>query len=253
VTRLRRALSPRLALALGAFTCAAVPVTVLAFASTHGWAPVHSVDAGTASRLHAWAADKPGVVRFLQGVSRVLHPQVLRVASAVITGLLLLRRQRRLAAWVAVTMVAAGVLGDGLKTLVARARPQLPDAVASAPGYSFPSGHALNSFVFFAVLVLLLTPLLTRRQRIVAWVVAVLLILLVGFSRVALGVHYVSDVVAGWLVGAGLVGVTAAAFHSWRRTRGEPVGSVVSEGVDPEGVRAAVSHDPEPEDVHPVS
>ena len=84
---------------------------------------------------------------------------------------LLFRRQRRLAAWAATTMVAAGVLGYVLKVVVERARPQLPDPVASAPGFSFPSGHALNSFAFFAMLVLLLEPLLSRRGRWIAWAV----------------------------------------------------------------------------------
>jgi membrane-associated phospholipid phosphatase len=236
-----RALSPRLALAVGAFCAAAVPVTVLAYASTHGWGPLHAVDADTADRLHGWAANRPGAVTFLVWVSRVFHPQVLRGATVVIVIFLLVRRERRLAAWVAVTMTAAAILGDGLKALVSRARPQLPDAVSSAPGYSFPSGHALNSIVFFAVLVLLVAPLLSGRSRVLAWTLAALLVLLVGFSRVALGVHFVSDVVAGWLVGAGLVGVTAAAFHSWRRSRGEDVGSVLVDGIDPVASQRAVS------------
>jgi membrane-associated phospholipid phosphatase len=236
----RRALSPRLAVTVGAFSFAAVPVTVLAYASTHGWPPVHAVDADTARRLHAWVASRPRAVRFFEDVSQVFHPWVLRGATLVITIFLLVRRQRRLAAWIAVTMIAAGVLGDLLKNVVARARPQLPHAVASAPGYSFPSGHALNSMAFFAVLVLLVAPLLSRRGRVLAWVAAALIVLLVGFSRVALGVHYVSDVVAGWLVGGGLVGVTAAAFHAWRRSRGESVGPVLAEGVDPVGAHRAV-------------
>jgi membrane-associated phospholipid phosphatase len=159
---------------------------------------------------------------------------------AVVVIVLLVRRQRRLALWAAVTTIVAGLLGDGLKTVVARARPVLPEPVAHAPGFSFPSGHALNSFVFFGILLLLVLPLLPRAWRWVAWAVAVGGTLLVGFDRVALGVHYVSDVVGGWLLGAGLLAMSVAAFESWRRSGGRGKPSVLEEGVDPAGSRAAV-------------
>jgi membrane-associated phospholipid phosphatase len=240
------ALSPRLALAVGGFAVAAVPVTLLAYASTHGWTPLHDVDAGAAHHLHDWVVARPGVTHFFEDVGGVFNPWVLRSATVLIVIFLLVRRQRRLAAWVGVTMLAGGVLGDALKSVVARARPQLPDAVTSASGYSFPSGHALNSMVFFAVIALLVTPLVRGWGRVAVWTVAVLVVILVGFSRVALGVHYVSDVVAGWLLGAGLVGVTVAAFDAWRRSRGERVGPVLTEGVDPIGARRAVGGDAQP-------
>jgi undecaprenyl-diphosphatase len=239
MTAVTRRLGPRLLLAVGASTLAAIPVTVLAYASTHGWGPLQHLDNGTANRLHTWAAVHPVVVSFLQSVSTIFAPTVLRIASAGVIAFLLLRKQRRLAAWLATTMVAAGLLGYALKDLVERARPKLPDPVASAPGYSFPSGHALNSITFFLVVILLVTPLLSTRGRILSWLVGTSLVALVGFARVALGVHYVSDVLAGWLIGAGLVGATAAAFESWRRTRGEQPGPVLTEGVDPDGSLAA--------------
>ena len=62
---------------------------------------------------------------------------------------------------------------------------------------------------------------------------------LVGFARVALGVHYVSDVVAGWLIGAGLIAATVVAFETWRRPQARPATQVLKEGVDPAGSRAA--------------
>jgi membrane-associated phospholipid phosphatase len=237
---IRRRLGARMTAAVIAFSLAAVPVTLLAYAASHGWGALHSLDQGAANRLHDWASARPSVVSFLESVSKVLAPGVLRIATAVIVVFLLVRRQRRLAAWVATTMVAAGVLGYVLKVVVERARPQLPDPVASAPGYSFPSGHALNSFAFFGMLLLLLMPLLSRRLRWIAWVTAAALVLLVGFARVALGVHYVSDVVAGWIVGAGVVAVTAVAFETWRRDKGESVEPVLTEGLDPESSHAAV-------------
>ena len=154
--------------AVVAFSLAAIPVTLLAYAASHGWGPLHSLDQGTANRLHDWASARPSVVSFLEAVSKIFAPSVLRIATALIAAFLFVRHQRRLAAWAAATMIAAGFLGYVLKVVVERARPQLPDPVASAPGYSFPSGHALNSFAFFAMLVLLIEPLLSRRGRWIA-------------------------------------------------------------------------------------
>jgi undecaprenyl-diphosphatase len=88
-------------------------------------------------------------------------------------------------------------------------------------------------------MVLLVAPLLSTHARISTWLVGASIVALVGFARVALGVHFVSDVLAGWLIGAGLVCATAAAFESWRRTRGEQPGPILTEGVDPDGSLAA--------------
>jgi membrane-associated phospholipid phosphatase len=129
---------------------------------------------------------------------------------------------RRLALWTLVTVWGAALLGLLLKVLVGRARPDLIDAVATAPGRSFPSGHALTSTVGCAVLLLLVSPLLRRPWRGIAIAVAVLIPLVVGFARIGLGVHFLSDVVAGQLLGLGWVAVTAAAFEAWRRDVGLP-------------------------------
>jgi undecaprenyl-diphosphatase len=239
----RARLSPRLALAAVGFGVAAVPTAVLAYAATHGWAPLRDLDQGTADHLHAWAVGQPGAVGALQVVSTALHPWAVRAVAAGAAGWLLLRRQTRLALWVGTAVIGAGVLDYVLKDVVRRVRPVLPDAVASAPGYSFPSGHALTSVVGFGVAVLLVLPLVHGAWRVVVWVVAVGGVLLVGFARVALGVHFVSDVVAGWLLGLGWLALTAAAFESWRRAAGRPAHAaavVVTEGIDPRGSRAAV-------------
>jgi membrane-associated phospholipid phosphatase len=241
--RLRRPrLTPRLLLGAGGFLLAAVPATILGYAATHGWPPLHHLDEGTAQRLHMWAAERPGAVGFLQWVSTVLHPWSVRAVTAVVVAWLLLRRQLRLALWTATAIVGAGVLDFVLKDAVRRARPVLPESVASAPGYSFPSGHALTSIVAAGVALLLVLPVVHGVWRVVAWVVAVGCVLLVGFARVALGVHFVSDVVAGWLIGLGWLAVTAAAFESWRRAAGRrphEATEIVSSGLDPAGSQRA--------------
>ena len=159
---------------------------------------------------------------------------------------------RRLAMWAATTVVVGSVLGFALKLIVGRARPALPDPVDEAIGYSFPSGHALNSFVILGVLVLLALPLVRRGWRPFIWAGAAAAVALVGFARVALGVHYVSDVVSGWLIGAGLIAVTVAAFETWRRPEPRPAAEVLGKGVDPTASRAAAGGPSRDTDTQPL-
>jgi len=232
-------LERRLLVASGAFVAAAVPVALLGYAATHAWGPLHRLDTGVATKLHAWAVRQPDAVGFLEGVSAVLDPWTLRTVALGTVVLLAARGQRRLALWTGTTVAVAGVLGFGLKLIVDRSRPSLPDPVSTAIGFSFPSGHALNSFVIIGVLVLLALPMIPRRWRAVVWAVAGTAVALVGFARVALGVHYVTDVVAGWLIGAGLIAVTVIAFETWGPTESRRVAEVLGEGVEPAGSRAA--------------
>lgn len=108
-------------------------------------------------------------------------------------------RWRRAAIWLAVTMAGALFLEFTLKYVYHRPRPtvffgDLPHS------YSFPSGHALTSLCFYAVMAGLLSARIKSLPwRIALWIVAVLLIIAIGLSRIYLGVHYPSDVVAGYL------------------------------------------------------
>jgi undecaprenyl-diphosphatase len=131
------------------------------------------------------------------------------------------------------TAAVGGVVGVLLKLVVTRARPAFDQPVAHAGGYSFPSGHALNSFLCTGVLILVFLPILSRAGRWLAFALGTAIVLLTGFDRVALGVHYVSDVVAGWIVALACLASTAAAFEVWRREHGRPASSP-SEGVDPD-------------------
>jgi undecaprenyl-diphosphatase len=92
------------------------------------------------------------------------------------------------------------------------------------------------------VIVLVILPLLTRAWRRVAIAVAVGIVLLVGFSRVALGAHYVTDVLGGWLVGAAWVALTVAAFQSWREDVGLRRSDASRRGVEPELKRELSGH-----------
>jgi undecaprenyl-diphosphatase len=152
---------------------------------------------------------------------------------AVVVGWLLWRRLPRLALFVVVTVAGSSLLNQVVKVAVDRSRPVLPDPVAHANGMSFPSGHAQSAVVAYSVLLLVFLPVLRGTWRPTAVAVAVLMVLGIGFSRVALGVHYVSDVLAGYVLGGAWVLAMAAAFNAWRVERGKPKASL-DEGLEPE-------------------
>jgi membrane-associated phospholipid phosphatase len=162
------------------------------------WDPLHRLDLAVADNLHRTALDHPGQVDWWRWVSRVLHPDVERIAWAIAAVALLLIRRIRVALFVVIAMAGAALLEFVSKLAVGRARPAFAHPVAGAAGKSFPSGHALVAVVAFGLLALLVP----RRFRVAAWAIGVAAVLLVSYSRLALGVHYLSDVVGGWLLGA---------------------------------------------------
>lgn len=128
---------------------------------------------------------------------------ILTAITIIVAAYLLIAAKARLALLVALG-VSGGAIGSALlKTLVSRARPDVVRHLVEVDTMSFPSGHAMNS----AIVYLTLGALLARSQqsraiRVYLMVTAFALTLAIGFSRVYLGVHWPSDVVAGWSVGA---------------------------------------------------
>ncbi|MCW3848559.1 phosphatase PAP2 family protein [Sphingomonas sp. LB-2] len=130
-------------------------------------------------------------------------PTSLTLLTFAITGFLLFARKFATAGFVAASITGGAILSVALKDLFLRPRPAIVPHLVAVDATSFPSGHAMNSAIVF----LTLGALLTRTQkdrgvRIYLIAVSILLTLLVGFSRVYLGVHWPSDVIAGWIVGA---------------------------------------------------
>ncbi|MFD0141550.1 MULTISPECIES: phosphatase PAP2 family protein [unclassified Streptomyces] len=223
---------------------ASVPFSLALVLMESRWAPLLHLDQEVAERLHRSALGSPARVRVLEFLTHVAWgPLTMRLLVAVVVVWLLRRRAFRLAAWAAVTATAGGLTGLLVKHVVERARPHLPDPVAQASGFSFPSGHAMTATTSCAVLLLVLLPLVPRAWRPVPWVLAVVAVLGVGYTRVALGVHWVSDVVGGWFLGLAVVTATVLAFEAWRgdigRSRTTP-----AEGLEPE----VATDTPEPAD-----
>jgi len=120
------------------------------------------------------------------------------ITTAGIFGLYLLWRRRIY--WLAVVWLSVfGGMGLNvmLKYIFHRARPSFDDPILSLTGYSFPSGHTMAATVLYGVLAaFLFTKIQAWPWRVLILIVAGCLILLVGFSRIYLGAHYLTDVVA---------------------------------------------------------
>ncbi|MET0282042.1 MAG: phosphatase PAP2 family protein [Steroidobacteraceae bacterium] len=128
---------------------------------------------------------------------------VLTALVLLVAGFLLLDGRRQTAALVLASSIGASLVSSGLKILFARPRPDLVDHLVGVSTPSFPSGHALASAAIYLTLGALLArefPRPALRRYFMS--VAVALTLLIGMSRVYLGVHWPSDVLAGWCLGA---------------------------------------------------
>jgi len=141
------------------------------------------------------------------GAEDVRYPILVPIA-----GFLLWFRRFRLAAFVAVPALLIAPLNRLLKDVTDRPRPSYAGTTVTAGDWSFPSGHASGGAVLAGVLLVLFLPHASRRWRTAVTTVAVLGAVLIGWTRLALGVHYLSDVVAGLALGAAAVLLAAAAL-----------------------------------------
>ncbi len=143
------------------------------------------------------------------------------------------RGDRRLAIFLIATSLGGGAISTVIKVVVDRERPEVEQPIGEAFGKSFPSGHAMASTVVYGGLLLVFLPGVHRRWRVPAAVGTGALVLAVGLSRLGLGVHFVSDVVGGWVMGLAWLVLSVAAFSIWRQERGRrPVEPL--DGLEPE-------------------
>jgi undecaprenyl-diphosphatase len=123
------------------------------------------------------------------------------LSAGVILGFLFLRLKRA-AALMSANMVGAGLLNDGLKAFFHRLRPEPFFGIAPPGDFSFPSGHSLCSFCFYGMITaLFIRRIRNRAARVAITSAAAMIILLVGVSRIYLGVHYPTDVLGAWTLG----------------------------------------------------
>jgi undecaprenyl-diphosphatase len=220
--------------ALAAVSAAAAVFAVLLILVRLHWSPLESVDHGAAADTNRWVAGDHTLVTVLKAVTW-LGSDVALVAVIGLAAVYLAIRKRW---WLAVYLVVAGagalVLNPVLKSLAGRLRPVVAHPVAYGTGDSFPSGHSLGSIICYGALLLVFLPVARGRWRPALITVITAIVVLVGVSRILLGVHYLSDVIAAWAIGIAWLGVTAFAFELSRRSAGRPVTDPVTEGLEPE-------------------
>ncbi len=201
------------------------------------WVPLESVDHGLAAALNRAVAGHRAMVLVLGLVTRLGSHGVLLWLVAIAAVLLIVRRRYRLAVFLVVSGLGAVILDPALKAAVGRLRPIVAHPVAVGRGDSFPSGHSLGSIIVYGALLMVFVPALPRRWRRPVVIAAAVLVVVIGFTRLALGVHYLSDVVGAWALGVAWLGITAYATEVWRVEHGLRPTKPLTEGLEPEAAR----------------
>ena len=166
-------------------------------------------DDATRAAVHAFASPTlTSIMHFLSFIGGTLF---LTIATVVVIVIFALRRWGREARLFALTMIGASVLNITLKLAFKRARPVPFFDLAAPASYSFPSGHSLASCCFFAGLAAILSGRVkSKRARMLIWIAASIMFLSIGLSRIYLGVHYTTDVIAGFT--AALIWIVVVRF-----------------------------------------
>jgi undecaprenyl-diphosphatase len=145
---------------------------------------------------------------------------VLWLLGTAVIGYLAYRRLRVEAACIAASVAGASLLNAVLKSLVHRARPEIVPHLTEVYNASFPSGHAMSSAAIYLTIGITLASVEPRRiGRLYVTAMAVGLVVLIGASRVYLGVHWPSDVLAGWALGGAWALVIYGVERSLRHRR----------------------------------
>lgn len=210
---LKRLLSPRVMAWSGLVLV--MPFLLLALASLYEWGWLGVLDAEIGMDI---IEDRNNLLTpFFIGITELGGVPFSVLFVILISLYLLFKKKRRdLAVWYVLTIaLGAGLLNQLLKFLFQRPRPTIEHLVEQG-GYSFPSGHSMGSMILYGALVFLIVQL--SRKRITKWIAlacAAILVFLIGFSRIYLGVHFPSDVIGGYSLGAAWLTGCISLYGIW--------------------------------------
>ena len=196
--------------------------------------PFLTVDKAAANHLHYWVLGSAALVMVLKIISFLGFPPWFWFLVGGAALYLFVNGRKRLTFFLLSTTIGSSIINTVVKVLVSRDRPTLASPVATASGKSFPSGHSMSSIVCYGALLLVFMPLVSKRYRLATTIGVATLIFAIGFSRMALGVHFISDVLAGWALGLAWLAASAAAFNIFRAERGRQPVEPLKQGVEPE-------------------
>jgi undecaprenyl-diphosphatase len=157
-------------------------------------------DLYTRNFVHQFAT--PPLTRIMQGFTELGSVGGLSILFGIAFACFLLAKLRGPSVWLLVGMGGTMILNVTLKLAFHRARPE-PYFGPMPSSYSFPSGHAMGSFVFYGLIAgILCARISSQLGRLMIWSAATILVTAIGLSRIYLGVHYPTDVIAGYAAGA---------------------------------------------------
>lgn len=170
-----------------------------------------------------WAIDQrtPALTTVAKAITEIGSTVSMGIIAVVAVLVLWIRGRHGDAVLVAVVSAGAGLLVMVGKATVGRQRPPEEFRLVTETNESFPSGHALASAAIIGVLLVVLVPLIhSSRGRVAAVTAGVLFVLAIGWSRIYLGVHWATDVIAGWLTGVAWLLLCLTVREVWRLTVG---------------------------------
>ncbi|MDT9593226.1 diacylglycerol kinase family protein [Nocardioides zeae] len=205
-----------------------VLVGVVGALATGGWGPLAALD-DRGEGAQAWRTDVDWL-RDVLAVVEVVFGTVGLTIMTLVLALLVVRAYRRAAVYVVGVMLATSLATTGIKLLVSRPRPDWQDVVGTLETYSYPSGH-VSGVTALAGVSLGIAVMLVRRRAVrrIAIAAGILVVALVAADRILLGRHYPSDVVGGFLLGAGMVLLGLAVYSPLPRSiadKAEPLPEV---------------------------
>lgn len=193
----------------------AIPFVLLVLANLFGWGWLSQLDATISLNI---IESQSGFLTPLFIAITQLGGIVVTISLLIVIGLYLYRQKKRLdlAIWFILTVaLGAGALNQFFKFLFKRSRPAIQHLVVQG-GYSFPSGHSMGSIILYGAIVFLIVRL--GKKKSIKWAtlfIAILIIGAIGISRIYLGVHYPSDVIGGYSLGAAWLTGCIGMYSTW--------------------------------------